>query len=91
MGKPNSNDEKVVIVNYYFVCKNIIDQKEELEIDDDGSGGVITPPISEMATMNETKGLNIPWVNCCGGSILLTQPSFSFLSMTFKNMLVMWF
>ena len=43
------------------------------------------------AMVNETKGLNILWGNCGGGSILLTQPSFSFLSMTFKNMLVMWF
>ena len=41
--------------------------------------------------VNETKGLNISWGNCCGGSILLTQPSLSFSSMTFTNMLAMWF
>ena len=40
---------------------------------------------------NETKGLKILWGNCCGGSIILTQPSFSFSYMKLANMLVMWF
>ena len=39
----------------------------------------------------DTKELKILCGNCCGGSILLTQPSFSFPSMTFPNMLEMWF
>ena len=41
--------------------------------------------------VNETKGRKISWGNYRGGSILLTQPSFSFPSMTFRNMLAMWF
>ena len=41
--------------------------------------------------VNDTKGLNILWVNFRGGSILLTKPSFSIPSMTFTNMLAMWF
>ena len=44
-----------------------------------------------MEIVNDTKGLKISWVNCCGGIILLTQPTFSFPSITFPNMLVMWF
>ena len=40
--------------------------------------------------VNETKGLNILWVNCRSGSIILTQPSFSIMSVTFTNMLAMW-
>ena len=45
MGKSNSNyDGKVVIANDYFVFNNVIDQKEELEIDGGGGGGCITPP-----------------------------------------------
>ena len=75
MGKSNSNyDGEVLIVNYYFVFNNVIDQQEELEIDGGGGGGGITPPISEMSMVNETKGLDISWGNCRGGSILLTQP-----------------
>ena len=41
--------------------------------------------------VNETKRLKILWGNCCGGSILLTEISFSILSMAFTNMLEMWF
>ena len=41
--------------------------------------------------VNDKKGLNILWVNCRGGSILLNQPSFSIPSMAFTNMLAMWF
>ena len=41
--------------------------------------------------VNETKGLKILWENCRGRSILLAQPSFSFLSMTFTCILAMWF
>ena len=41
--------------------------------------------------VNESKAINILWGNCCGGSILLTQPSFSIPSTTFTNMLAMWF
>ena len=37
--------------------------------------------------VNETKGLNILWWNCRGGSIILTHPYFSFPYMTFINML----
>ena len=40
---------------------------------------------------NKTKELNILWGNYRGGSIILTQPSFSIPSMTFTNMLAMWF
>ena len=41
--------------------------------------------------VTEAKGLKISWGNCCGGSILLTPPSFSIPYMTFTNMLAMWF
>ena len=41
--------------------------------------------------VNETKGLMILWGICFGGSILLTQPSFAFPSMTSTCMLAMWF
>ena len=92
LGKSNSNyDGEVEISNDYFVLNNFIDQKEELVVDGGGGGGVITPPVSETAMVNETKGLKILWGNCRGGSILLTQPYFSFPSMTFTNMLAMWF
>ena len=77
--------------NYYFVFNNVIDQKEELEVDGGGGVGGITLPISETAMVNETKGLNILWGNFRGESILLTQPSFSIPSTTFTNMLAMWF
>ena len=36
----------------------------------------ITPPVSEMEMVNETKGLKILWGNCRRGSIILTQPCF---------------
>ena len=49
------------------------------------------PPVSETAMVNETKRLKILWGNFRGGSILLTQTSFSFPSMTFTKMLEMWF
>ena len=51
----------------------------------------LLPPVAETAMVNETKGPNILWGNCHGGIILLTQPSFSILSMKFTNMLAMWF
>ena len=79
----------MVIANDYFVLNDVIGQQEELEIYSGGSGGGINPPVSETATVNETKGLNILWVNCRGGSILLTRTYFSFPSMTFTNMLAM--
>ena len=40
--------------------------------------------------VNETKGLKISLGHFCGGSTLLTQPSFSIMSMAFTNMLAMW-
>ena len=79
----------MVIANNSFVFNNVIDHQEELEID--GGGGDINPPVSETKTVNETKGLKILWWNCRGGSILLTQPSFSFPSITFTCMSAMWF
>ena len=51
----------------------------------------LPPPVSETSMVNETKGLKISLGNCRGGSTLLTQPSFSILSMAFTNMLEMWF
>ena len=51
----------------------------------------LPPPVSETAKVNGNKGLKISWGNYCGGSIILTQHSFSFPSMTFINMLAMWF
>ena len=90
--KSNSKyDGEVVISNDYFVLNIVIYQQEELEVDGGGGGGGITPPVSETAMVNETKGLKILWRNCCGGSILLTQPSFSIQSMKFTNMLAMRF
>ena len=78
----------MVIANYYYYyLNNVIDQREELEVDDGGGGGGITPPVSETAMVNETKGLNISWGNFRGGRILLNQPSFSIPSMTFTCML----
>ena len=92
MGKSNSNyDGEVVIANDYFALNNVIEHQEELDIDGGGGGVGITPPVSETAMVNETKGLKILWGNCRGGSIIMTQPSFSFLYMTFTNMLAMWF
>ena len=56
LGKSNSNyDREVVIVNEYFVLNNVIDQKEEFEIDGGGGGGHINPPVSETAMVNETR------------------------------------
>ena len=93
LGKSNSNYcGEMVIANYYFVFNNYIDQQEELEVDGGGGGGgIYPPPVAEAEMVNETKGLKILWGNCRGGSIILTQPSFSILSMTFTNMLAMWF
>ena len=87
----SSNDEEVVIADNYFVFIDNIDQQEELEVVGGGGGFGITPPVSQTPMVNDTKGRKIPWVNCRGGSILLTQPSFSFPSITFPNMLAMWF
>ena len=50
---------------------------------------VALPPLVLM--VNDTKGLKTSWGNFCGGSNLLTKPSFSIPSMTFTNMLAMWF
>ena len=73
--KYNSNNyEEVVIANDYFIFNDVIDQQEEFEVDGGSGGDGITPPISEMSMVNETKGLDISWGNCRGGSILLTQP-----------------
>ena len=94
LGKSNSiYDREVVIANDYFVFNNVIDQQEELKIGGSGSGGGggIADPISETAMVNKTKGMKILWGNCRGVIILLTKPSFSFLSVTFINMLGMWF
>ena len=89
-GKSNGNyDGEVVIVNDYFVLNNVIDQKEDLEVYYSGGGGGITPPVSETVMVNEIKELKISWGNCRGGRILLTQPSFSFPSITSTNMLIM--
>ena len=49
----------------------------------------LTPLFLKKEMVNETKGLNISWENCCGGSILLTQLYFSFPSITFTCMLAM--
>ena len=84
-------DGEVLIENDYYYLNNVINQQEELEVDGGSGGGGITPPADETAMVNETKGLKILWGNCPGGSILLTQPSFSIPSMTFTNMLEMWF
>ena len=43
-----------------------------------------------MTIVNETKGMKILWGTVFGGSILLTQPSFSFPSMIFTKMLYMY-
>ena len=73
LGTSNSNnDEKVVISNDYFVSNGFIGHQEELEVYGGGGSGGITPPVSETEMVNYTKGLKISWVNCCGGSILLT-------------------
>ena len=45
------------IADDYFVLNEDIYQQEELEVDDGGGG--ITPPVSEMEMVNETKGLKI--------------------------------
>ena len=74
-----------------FVFNNGIDHHEELEVDGSGGGGGITPPVAETAMVNETKGLKVSWGNFRGRSILLNQPSFTIPSMTFTNMLAMWF
>ena len=50
---------------------------------------VALPPLVLM--VNDTKGLKTSWGNFCGGSIFLTKPYFSILSMTFTNMLAIWF
>ena len=62
--------------NYYFVINDVVGQKEELEFDVGGGGGGITTPVDETEMVNDTKELKISWVNCRGGSILLTQPYF---------------
>ena len=49
-----------------------------------------SPPVDNTA-VNHIKGLNISWVNCHGGKILLAASKFSFPSMVFPNMLSMWF
>ena len=54
----------MVISNDLFIY-NVIYQQGGLEVDDGGSGGGITPPVSETAMVNETKGLNISWGNFC--------------------------
>ena len=83
----------MVIENDYYFWNNVIDQQDKLEVDGNGNGGSdgINPTVAETAIVNETKGLKISWRNCHGGIIILTQPYFSIPSMTFTNMLEMWF
>ena len=47
----------MVIANDFF--NTAIDKQEEWEVYGGGSGGDITPQVSETAMVNETKGLNI--------------------------------
>ena len=51
----------------------------------------LTPMFMKRQWIMTPKGMKILWGNCCGGNILLTQPSFSFPSMIFTNMLYMYF
>ena len=91
-GTSNSNnDEEVKIARYFFVLNDVIDQQEELEVDGGGGGDIITSPVAQAEILNDIKGLKISWRYCRGGSIILTQPSVSFLFMTFTNMFVMCF
>ena len=78
-------------MNFFFFLSYDIYQEEELEVDGGGGGGGITPPVDQMEMANDTKRLKISCGNCRGGSILLTQPSFSIPYMKFTNMLEMWF
>ena len=91
LGTSNSNNDEEVVIANYFSLNDYIDQKEELEVDDGGSGVGITLPVAQTAMVNDIKGLKISWGNFRGGSILLTQPSFSIPSMTSTNMLEMRF
>ena len=59
---------------------------EELEGHITGS----IPPVSHTE-VNHIKGMNISWGNYRIGKIILTEFNFSFPSMTFPNMLPMWF
>jgi hypothetical protein len=58
---------------------------------DRSGGGGDTSTFPSSATVDDSRGLMISWENCRGGNILLTTSSFSFPSMTFPNMLTMWF
>ena len=52
---------------------------------------VLPPPVSETSMVDKTKGLKILWRNCRGGNIILTEPYFSFPSLSFTNMSAMYF
>ena len=89
----------------YFILGDNNDESEGAVVNDNTSIGLVSTGGNvgqsneeggdsndlTMASVNDTKGLMISWGNCKGGKILLTSPSFSFPSMTFPNMLTMWF
>ena len=64
---------------------------EEEEVEElEGCTSLISPPVAHAA-FNSIKGLNISWVKFRGGNILLNASNFSFPSMTFQNVLSIWF
>ena len=89
VGKSNGNYDGEVVIANDFLC--VIYQKDQLKVIGGGGGDGLTPPVDETGMVNETKGLKILCGDYCGRSIILTQPYFSIPSMTFTNMLAMWF
>ena len=92
-----SREEAVEVGEDYFILDSEIPLGEELSISDSegrdsgGESGGGTHALPSSATVDHSKGLMISWENCRGGNILLTPSSFIFPSMTFPNMLTMWF
>ena len=73
----------------YFVFNDQYVEEEEVKELEGHTIGIICPVAH--TTVNNIKGMNIPWVNSCRGNIILTSYEFLFPFMTLPNMLSMWF
>ena len=58
----------------YFVLNDQYVEEEEVKEFEGHTNGSILPVAP--TTVNNIKGMNISWVNCCGGNIILTSSDF---------------
>ena len=71
-GQAEDNTEDYFVLNDQYV-----EEEEVKELQGHTSGSI---PPEAHTTVNNIKGMNIPWVNSCGGNIILTSYEFLFPS-----------